>query len=93
MMKRERRKLRRSRLAVLQCRKRKNIKVLLDFFKKSSKTFIFLYLRYCHGTKRVRCNSSATHPETHFAKIQFVGNRTVMVVPLPTVLSSSIVAL
>ncbi len=34
MMKRERRKLRRSRLAVLQCRKRKNIKVLLDFFQK-----------------------------------------------------------
>ena len=34
MMKRERHKLRRSRLAVLQCRKRKKIKVLLDFLKK-----------------------------------------------------------
>ena len=33
-MKRERRSLRRSRLAVLQCRKHKKIKVLLDFFQK-----------------------------------------------------------
>ena len=34
MMKRECRKLLRSRLAVLQYRKRKKIKVLLDFFQK-----------------------------------------------------------